>query len=120
MKNRSDYWLVAVFLLNVLIAAVVYGELLANIRGYVVFGYLLLCPGLSLAYLLPTNDKLTQTFLVIVLSIGMDAVIAEALLLIEMWSPQLTLLILIIISLSSAVSELYIKIRKDSYSVSKF
>jgi len=118
MKTRSDNWLIVILLFNLLAAIVVFGEWLAPLRGPVVFLYLLLCPGVSLAYLLPTDDTVTRWFLVIVISIAIDTSVAVAFLYAQRWSPELILVILMCISLVAVTSELYIKTRRKVFSQS--
>lgn len=118
MKTRSDIWLIVILLFNVLIATVVFFEWLAPLRSPVVFLYLLFCPGLSLAYLIPTGDTVTRLFLTMMISIAIDTVVALLFLYTKNWSPELILLVLMIISLGAAISELYIKIQRKVYSPS--
>ena len=116
MELRKNYWLVLIPFFNWLVAAAVFGEWQAPVRGYIVFAFLLFCPGLALAYLLPTRDALTCLFLVIVLSIGIDTVVAELILYLGEWSPQLILVILIGVCLLGVLVELAAKIRYVQFS----
>ena len=117
MKTRSDSWLVIILLFNMLVALTVFGGWFAPIRSYVVFAYLLFCPGLSLAVFIPSRDKLTQFFLIMVVSIGIDTTIAEILLYAKKWSPEWILIILMVISLVGVASELFIKTRRKIISL---
>jgi len=111
MKTRKDYWLVIIFLSKLLVAMAVFGQWPSPLRGLIVFLYILLCPGLSLAYLIPLGDFLTRFFLIIVLSISIDTLVTEAILYLGKWSPQLILVILIMICLLGTSFELFFKFR---------
>jgi hypothetical protein len=118
MKTRSDSWLMVILLFNMLVALTVFSGWFAPVRSYIVFAYLLFCPGLSLAAFLPSRDKLTQFFLIMVVSVAIDTTIAEILLYARKWSPEWVLVILMVISLVGVTSELVIKTREKLNSFS--
>lgn len=96
MKIKSDYCLPAVILLSsLLVIAAVYGEWQNPLRSILVFGFMLICPGMAFAHLLPGKDPITRFILVIGLSLALDTAIAEVFLYLGKWSPHLMLLILI-------------------------
>jgi len=112
MKAKKGYWQLIIFLSCLLVVATVFGEWLLPARGIIVFGFLLFCPGLALAYLIPTRDIATKSFLVIVLSIGIDTTVSEIMLYLGKWSPRSILIILIAICLLSTFFELFINFDK--------
>jgi hypothetical protein len=96
VRIRSDYYLPAVILISSLIVtAAVYGEWPNPLRGILVFGFMLICPGMAFAHLLPGKDQITRFVLVIGLSLALDTAVAEIVLYLGIWSPHLILLILI-------------------------
>jgi len=96
VKKQSDYYLPAIILLgSLMVIAAVFGEWQSPFRGIVVFGFMLICPGLAFAHLLPGKDQITRFILVIVLSLAIDTAIVEVILYLGIWSPRLILLILI-------------------------
>jgi len=96
VKIKSDYYLPAVILLgSLMVTAAVYGEWQNPLRGILVFGFMLICPGMAFAHLLPGKDQITRFILVIGLSLALDTAIAEVVLYLGIWSPRLILLILI-------------------------
>jgi uncharacterized membrane protein len=96
VKIKSDYYLPAFILLSSLMVTVaVYGEWKNPLRGILVFGFMLICPGMAFAHLLPGKDQITRFILVIGLSLALDTAIAEVVLYLGLWSPHLMLLILI-------------------------
>lgn len=96
MKKQSAYYVPAIILLGcLLVIAAVFGEWQNPVRSILVFGFMLICPGLAFAHLLPGKDQLTRFILVICLSLALDTAAAEVILYLGMWSPHLILLILI-------------------------
>ena len=96
MKIKSDYYLPAVILLgSLMVTAAVYGEWQNPLRGILVFGFMLICPGMAFAHLLPGKDQITRFILVIGLSLALDTAVAQIVLYLGRWSPHLILLILI-------------------------
>lgn len=96
MKLKNDYYLPAVILISsLMVTAAVYGEWPNPLRGILVFGFMLICPGMAFAHLLPSKDQVTRFMLVIGLSLALDTAVAEVVLYLGMWSPHLMLMILI-------------------------
>lgn len=112
MSKRNGFLPLLVLSLNVLVAMVIFGAQLVSLRSYIVFVYLLLCPGLSWAFTIPAKDFVTRLFLVVVISIGVDTVIAELFLYAGLWSPQLILMVLMVVSLLGLVFETLVKFPK--------
>lgn len=115
VKNRNDYWHLIVLFLNVLVAIVVFGEWLQPLRSWVLFIFLLFGPGLSLTFIIPSKDFTTQLFLIVVMSVGIDTVVAELFLYMHMWSPLLILAILMVICLTGSMFEFLIKLRRINF-----
>lgn len=96
MIKRNEYYLPVVILISSFtVIAAVYGEWPNPLRGILVFGFMLICPGVAFAHLLPGEDQITRFILVIGLSLALDTAVAEAVLYLEIWSPHLILLILV-------------------------
>ena len=96
MKKQSDYYLpVIILLISLMATAAVYREWPNPLRGILVFGFMLICPGMAFAHLLPGKDQITRLVLVIFLSLVLDTAVVEVVLYLGMWSPHLILLILI-------------------------
>jgi hypothetical protein len=96
VKIRNDYYLPAAILLSSLVViAAVYGEWQNPLRGMLVFGFMLICPGMAFAHLLPGKDQITRFVLVLGLSLALDTAVAEVVLYLGIWSPHLILMILI-------------------------
>jgi hypothetical protein len=75
-------------------------------RALAAFWFLLICPGMAFVPLLRIGDCMTDVPLGIALSIALDAVVAEAMVLTRHWSPEWGLLILICISIAGAALQI--------------
>lgn len=96
MKKQSDYYLpLSILLISLITTAAIYGEWKNPLRGFLVFGFMLFCPGMAFAHLLPGKDQITRFILVICLSLALDTAAAQVVLYLGIWSSRLILLILI-------------------------
>lgn len=75
-------------------------------RLMAVMAYLLICPGIAFTGLLALRDPLAALILGIGLSISLDILISEALVLAHLWSPVAALLILGLLCLVGAMLQL--------------
>lgn len=114
MKTRSDFWMIVILLLNILVAIAVLSGYPLWGREYIVFAFLLFVPGLSLEFLFPVEDRITRIFLIIVASVGIDTVVTEAVLYLGLWSSELVLVILMVFSLIMIFFELLVKKRNEA------
>ena len=78
-------------------------EIPLGLRFTVVFGFIILCPGLILAKFLPVVDGFFALPLGIALSILMSSLVVLIMLWTNTWSPEIALLILIAVSVLGAV-----------------
>lgn len=117
MKKRNDFRMLAVLLLNTIVAATVFLDNPIYGREYIILAFLLLGPGLSLGFLLSLEDRISWIFLIIVLSVAVDTVITEAILYLGLWSPELILMILVLFCLLMLVFEIFAKSRYATSSV---
>ncbi len=72
------------------------------LRPYIIFVFIMICPGLSLIRLINMKEFLTQWILAIALSLVLGVSISEFMVLTRLWSPNLELTILALISLIGA------------------
>jgi hypothetical protein len=82
------------------------GDIGAPIRPLIAFWFLLICPGMAFIRLLHLQEWLTELTLAIALSLTVDTLVAEAMVLNHLWSPQGGLFGLICLSLAGAVLQL--------------
>lgn len=76
------------------------------LRPYIIFAFLLICPGLSLIRLVRLNDFLPEWILAIALSLGLGIGLSEFMVLTNLWSPNIELSILAGISIVGAALQI--------------
>ena len=76
------------------------------LRAVVVLGFLLAGPGLAFVPLLRIRQTSVEITLVLALSLALDTLVAEVLVLAQFWSAGLALAVLIAISVTGAVVQL--------------
>jgi len=79
------------------------------VRPIVVFWFLLICPGMMVVRFLQLNEPVVEWTLALALSIATDAIVATIQLYAGLWSPIVTLSILIGFSLIGATIQLIMK-----------
>jgi capsular polysaccharide biosynthesis protein len=96
VKNLQEYSLTVVTLISSLLAiTAVFGEWGNPLRWILILQFLLFCPGIAFAHLLPGKDQITRVILIVVLSLSIDTAIAQVFLYLGHWSPRLILLTLV-------------------------
>jgi hypothetical protein len=75
-------------------------------RPAIVFSFLLVCPGLAFVRLLRIQGPLIELTLAIALSIALDVIVAEAMVLTRQWSPELGVTALAGLSVTGAVVQI--------------
>jgi uncharacterized membrane protein len=78
------------------------GDMPALLRSMLAFWFLLICPGMAFVPLLQFNEQLTKLTLAIALSIALDTIVAETMVLARVWSPEWGVVVLIMLCLSGA------------------
>ena len=73
------------------------------VRAVIAFWFLLVCPGMAFVGLLNIKELWIRLMLAIALSIAMTAVVAEAMLFFNTWSPLLGVFILVYLSLGGVI-----------------
>lgn len=91
-----------VLLASLAAAVVVAGDAPAWLRGPVVIGFVLVCPGGALVALLRLGDRVAELSLAVAVSLALAILVPAATLYAGAWSPTLALAILI--ALTAAVT----------------
>jgi len=86
----------------------------APVRPVAAFWFLLVCPGMAFAPLLPIRDRLIQFGFAVALSIGLDGVVSEAMLYTGAWSYQGQLAVLIGICLVGTTLQIRRVVRRTA------
>ena len=77
----------------------------APFRPAVAFWFLLICPGMAFVRLLHIEDWVTEFTLAIALSIAINTLVSETMVLAHRWSPEIGLFALICISMLGATCQ---------------
>lgn len=78
------------------------GDMPVLLRSMLAFWFLLICPGMAFVPLLQFNERSTELTLAIALSIALDTIVAETMVLARVWSPGWGLAVLIALCLTGA------------------
>jgi uncharacterized membrane protein len=104
---RHQWWPLVIVASAVLTcAAQVVGGPALPVRAVLAFWFLLVCPGMALVPLLQLGEAWVEVPLALALSIGLDTVVAETLVLTRHWSPSGALALLVGISLAGGLLQL--------------
>lgn len=73
------------------------------LRPAIIFWFMLFCPGMAFVRLLQIEDRLMELTVAIALSIGIDTVVSETMVLAQRWSSELGLIVLAGLSLAGVM-----------------
>jgi uncharacterized membrane protein len=105
--NRDLAWPAIIIVSSFGIGVSIWRDIESPIRPALTFWFLLVCPGMALVRLLQLKDFLIELTLAIALSIALGTLVSEAMLVTQHWSSQGALAVLIGVSLSGAVLQIY-------------
>ena len=103
---RTLLWPAAIVLSVVLAGVAVFLPQSSPLRVLLAFWFLLVCPGMAFVRLFHLHDILVEITLAIALSIAIDTLVAEFLVLTSTWSPLRALAIVGLISLVGVALQL--------------
>lgn len=109
--KRSLIWPIVILASALAIGLDTAGNITSPIRPYLAFWFLLVCPGMSFIILLGINNWLSKLTLAVALSIGIDLLVAETMVLAGRYSPEPALLIIIAISTLGVIMQLRSSLR---------
>ena len=78
----------------------------APVRPAIVLWFFLICPGMAFVRLLGIKEHLTELTIALALSIALDVIVSETMVLSNMWSPGRALLTLVSVSIFGATLQL--------------
>ena len=78
------------------------------IQAIVAFWFLLICPGMAFVRLLQIRERLPELIVAIALSMALDTVVSETMVLTKRWSPEWGLAVLIGMSAAGAALQIII------------
>ena len=107
----SNPWPALIIISAVAACVAMAGNVIAPLRIILVAWFMLVCPGLAYVRLLQLNHWLTNLMLVIALSLTIDTLVAEGMVLARIWSPLGGLLVIGLLSIVGAALQLYMSRR---------
>jgi len=106
VEEMSLKWSAAIAVSAATVEVLVHNDVANPVRPVLALWFLLICPGMAFIQLLNFRDYLYEIVLAISLSLALDLLIASALLYTGLWSPELILLILIVLSTFGVLCQL--------------
>jgi hypothetical protein len=82
------------------------GAIGAPLRPVITFWFLLVCPGMAFAQLLLIKDWVIQWTLALALSLAINVIVSEAMVLVSVWSAERALGVIVYLSLVGAAFQL--------------
>lgn len=105
--NRSPWiWPVIIFISNVSIVFLAFGEFLPPVRHLISFWFLLVCPGMAYVPLLHIRDGPVEWTLAVALSLALDAIVATLMVYTGNWWTHGGLIVLMAISIGGVALQI--------------
>jgi uncharacterized membrane protein len=104
--KRLFWWPLIIIFSCIGIGLIAVANIDSPIRSLLTFWFLLVCPGMAFVKLLHISESATEWTLAIALSIGLNIIVSESILLAKIWSPIGCLAVLIAISLAGVMLQL--------------
>jgi nucleoside recognition membrane protein YjiH len=107
MVTKHSMWWPRIIILSAAAAMLVMVSSVGSpLQPAVIFWFLLVCPGMAVTRLLRLKDGIVEITVAIALSIALDALVAEAMVLTAKWSPNWGLTVLAGLSVAGAVLQI--------------
>jgi hypothetical protein len=84
--RQSLGWPIAIVAAGIAVIVIVVAAIASPLRPILVFGFLLICPGMAFVRLLRLKDRFAEFMLAVALSLAMDTLLSEMLVLTGHWS----------------------------------
>lgn len=88
-------------------AIVTFSDVESPVRPLIAFWFLLICPGMAIVPFLGIREGISQLTLATALSLALDGLVSVSLLYAGLWSPDIMLAVLIVISLTGAALQIF-------------
>jgi hypothetical protein len=106
-QNTVYRWPLIVVVSSIVVGLFMVTGIPSPLRVTATFWFFGFCPGFAVVRLLPVHGQLGQIFLAVLLSLVIDLVIAETMVLTHTWSPGAAVVLLSMICWSTAAFEIY-------------
>jgi hypothetical protein len=103
---HSIWWPAIIIFSAVVAMLVVVSNIGSPLQPAIVFWFLLVCPGMAVTRLLRIKDGVAEMTIAVALSIALDAIVAEAMVLTAKWSPNWGLAVLAGLSIAGAAVQI--------------
>lgn len=115
MTTRRSIWWPGIIIASAAGAALaLFGGIGPPIQPLIALWFLLICPGMAFIRLLEVGEPYIELTLALALSIALDALVAETLVLARLWTPGGALLVLICFSIAGAMLQLVVSPVRDA------
>lgn len=104
--NRAFIWPVIIVLSGIILGIMVMVDLQSPVRVVLAFGFLLLCPGMAFVPLFKLQKPILEYALALALSIAINTLVSEVLIVSDVWSSDVSLGIVMGISLLGVMLQL--------------
>lgn len=111
--RSSLVWPLILLVSAAVTAAATFSDALAPLRPYLVFWFMLVCPGMAYVRLFRIRDWMAEWVLAIGLSIAFDTLVSLALLYTHNWQPALGFIVLLAITLPGALWQFWSSILRS-------
>lgn len=106
LESMKDVLLWPAIILLSAVAVVLTSPLTDSIRLWIIFWFMMVCPGMAFIRLMGIQDRTTEFIIAVALSLAIDTAVAEVMVLTAKWSIQGGILALICLSLFGALLQI--------------
>lgn len=106
------FWPAIIIVSCLVVGFVTFLDIQSPLRAVAAFWFLLICPGMALVRLLHIEELLVELTLAIALSLSLDAVVSSVLVYTRTWSSDLSLALLIAISIGGVAFQFVTNYRR--------
>jgi uncharacterized membrane protein len=104
--NKALWWPLVIVVSALAAGTLTFLQAVTPLRAAVGFWFLLVCPGMAYVRLLRVKAVYFQWVLAIALSIAIDTIVAQALLVTGNWSSRVALIVVIVVSMMGAAMQM--------------
>jgi hypothetical protein len=104
--RQSLGWPIIIVAAGIAVVLIVMADLASPLRPLLVFGYLLVCPGMAYIRLLHLQDRFAEFVLAVALSLAIDTLVSEMLVLMRIWSLAGGVIAIVTVSIAGVVLQL--------------
>ena len=115
--KQAAAWPLIIGVAGLAVLLTVTANLSSPFRPVLVFGFMLICPGMAFVRLLHLNDRWTEVCLALGLSLALDTLVSEILVLLRIWSLVGCVFVIVLLSIGGAMLQLIAALRATAMEV---